>query len=73
MDSVRAYFLGLSPKTEYPHAPNAKQISLNSPKYGQAHLSFMSQGMAVGNHPSSPSGSTAVGDSYHFQNDSLSS
>lgn len=55
------------------HAPNAKQISLNSPKYGQAHLSFMSQGMAGGNHPSSPGGATAVGDSYHFQNDSLSS
>ena len=27
MDSVRAYFLGLSPKTEYPHAPNAKPKS----------------------------------------------
>lgn len=47
------------------HAPHGMQISLNSPKYGQA-LNLMSQGGA--NNPSSPT----AGDSYHFQSDANS-
>lgn len=51
------------------HAPHAVQISLNSPKYGQA-LNFMGHGPA--NNPSSPTAGT-TGDSYLFQSDSSNS
>jgi hypothetical protein len=52
-----------------PNNSHAVQISLNSPKYGQA-LNFMGHGAAI--NPSSPTAGNAV-DQYHFQNESSNS